>query len=74
MPTFKFEGEWRVSTSPLYSYKIVEKNHEIKSEYWGYSRHNELYQQKYDITGELIEENKVVKNSAIMMYAPFIEG
>lgn len=44
----------------------------MKSKYWGgYSRHNELYQQKFDLRGNLIEEKLVVKNSAIMMYSPF---
>ncbi len=69
------EGEWRVSTKPLYTYKGVEKNHKIVSEFWGgYSRHNELYQQKFDDDMNLIEGRKIVENSAIMMYSPFIEG
>lgn len=68
------EGEWRVSARPQYRYKIVEKNHEMRSEYWGgYSRHNELYQQRFSLEGELLEEKLVVKNSAIMMYSPFLE-
>ncbi len=68
------EGEWRVSARPQYRYEIVEKNHEMRSEYWGgYSRHNELYQQRFSLEGELPEEKLVVKNSAIMMYSPFLE-
>lgn len=66
-------GEWRVSSSPQYRYEIVERNHEMKSEFWGgYSRHNELYQQKYDINGKLLDEQLIVQNSAMMMYEPFI--
>ena len=43
-------------------------------EYWGgYSRHNELYQQQYDLEGRLLNEALVVKNAALMMYAPFLE-
>lgn len=69
------EGEWRVSSPPQYQYKIVEKKHEMKGEYWGgYSRHNELYQQQFNLKGELIDEKLVVKNSAIMMYSPFLEN
>lgn len=68
------EGEWRVTTKPQYRYEIVERNHEMRSEYWGgYSRHNELYQQRFSMEGELLEEKPIVKNSAIMMYSPFIE-
>jgi len=31
------EGEWRVSSEPIYNYKIVERNHLIKAEYWGWT-------------------------------------
>lgn len=69
------EGEWRVSALPQYHYEIVEKNHIMQAEYWGgYSRHNELYQQTYNASNELLEETLIVKNDAIMMYAPFLEG
>ena len=39
----------------------------------GYGRHNELYQLKYDLEGNLLAEKLLVKNSAVMMYEPFIE-
>ena len=69
------EGEWRVTSAPEYRYEIIERNHEMRAEYWGgFSRHNELYQRQYDLAGNLLEENLVVKNSAIMMYAPFLEN
>lgn len=69
------QGEWRVSAPPEYHYKIEERNHEIRPEYWGgYTRHNELYQQKFNLEGNLIDEQIVVKNSAIMMYSPFLES
>ena len=68
-------GEWRVSSQPRYRYDIVEKNHEMRSEYWGgYSRHNQLYQQKFNLEDELISEKLIIKNSAIMMYSPFLEN
>ncbi len=68
------EGEWRVTTPPKYRYEIEERNHEMRREFWGgYSRHNELYQLQYDGAGMLLEERCIVKNSAIMMYAPFLE-
>lgn len=67
------EGEWRVSSPPKYKYHIIEKKHEMKSEYWGgFSRHNEIYRQKSDLEGHLVEEKLMVKNSAIMMYSPFL--
>ena len=36
-------GSWRALAPLDVSYKIIEKNHEMKAETWGYSRHNELY-------------------------------
>lgn len=69
------EGEMRVSSPPKYFYHIVERNHEVRGECWGgYSRHNELYQQRFDPLGNLVEEKLAVKNSAIMMYSPFLES
>ena len=68
------EGEWRISSKPKYTFQVIEKNHEMKGEYWGgYSRHNELYQQKFDLNGNMIDELLIIKNSAIMMYSPFLE-
>lgn len=68
------EGEWCISSKPQYIFKVIEKNHEMKGEYWGgYSRHNELYQQKFDLKGNMIDEILIVKNSAIMMYSPCLE-
>ena len=68
------EGELRVDAPPEYKYEIVERNHRMQSEYCGgYSRHNELYQQKFDLNGNLLDEALIVQNSAIMMYSPFLE-
>lgn len=66
-------GEWRTSAPPEYLYRVVERNHEMKGQYWGgYTRHNELYRQVFDLEGRLVEERLLVKNAAIMMYAPFL--
>ncbi len=68
------EGEWRVTGKPQCKVEVVEKNHEMKSEYWGgFSRNNEIWQQVFDLKGNLLEERLVVKNSAVMMYSPFID-
>lgn len=68
------EGEWRASAPAEERYEIAERNHEMRGEYWGgYSRHNELWQLRYDLGGRLLEERLAVKNDAIMMYSPFLE-
>ena len=67
------EGELRASAPMQYRYEIAERNHEIRSEYWGgYTRHNELYQQIYDPEGNLLNERLLIENSAIMMYSPLL--
>ena len=46
----------------------------MRGEYWGgYTRHNELYQQCFDMDGQLLEEKLIVTNDAIMMYSPYLE-
>lgn len=65
-------GELRAGVPPALQYEIVERNHLMKSEFWGgYSRHNELYRLTFD-EGELAGEEFILSNHAIMMYAPFI--
>lgn len=67
------EGEWRCTEPRGLRYEVVEKNHEMKCEFWGgYSRHNELYRNIYDLNGNFIAEEFIVANEAIMMYSPFL--
>lgn len=67
------EGEWRAVGEPVFSYEVVEKDHEVRSEYWGgYSRHNKLFRRVYDKAGVFLREEFIVQNDAIMMYPPFL--
>jgi len=68
------EGAW-LTDSPLdFSYEVYEKEHYMRSEWWGgYTRHNAIYRKKLDAGGNLIADEYVVENHAIMMYAPFLE-
>ncbi|MBO7424628.1 MAG: VanW family protein [Clostridiales bacterium] len=69
------EGEIRVNSEPLYRFDIVERDHEMRSEYWGgFTRHNDLYQLKYDLEDNLISDEHLIHNSAIMMYSPFLDS
>ncbi len=66
-------GEIRSTAAPACRYEIEERCHTMQSEFWGgYSRHNELWQLQYDLDGNLLSESCIVKNSAIMMYEPFL--
>lgn len=67
-------GCWRCDTEPAWGYEVIEKNHNIKQEYFGgYSRHNELYRRRVYSDGNVSELEFLVENHALMMYAPFLE-
>ena len=73
--TENLAGEWRAAWAPEERYKIVEKKHCIRGEYWGgFTRHNELWRRVSDPDGNLIREEFVTENHVFMMYEPFIEG
>ncbi|HLA02718.1 MAG TPA: VanW family protein [Aestuariivirga sp.] len=69
-------GEWLANVAPRYTYRIVERDHAIRTEWWGgYSRHNALYRVKHGReTGIEIGEEFITENHAIMMYAPLLEN
>jgi len=67
------EGAWYSNHKPLYTYEIIEKNHQMKSEHFNaFSRHNELYRLVYNENGDLIDEEYITENHALMMYSPFL--
>ena len=67
------EGEWRAMESPKYSYQIVEKDARIDQASWGgYTRHNVLYRKVFNIKEELLIEQLLYVNDAIMMYSPLL--
>ncbi len=67
------EGEWRSNQTSIYKYLVVERNHKMVGEWFGgYSRHNELYKQTFDLNNNFICEKLVAENHAMMMYEPFI--
>ncbi|WMJ24138.1 VanW family protein [Paludicola sp. MB14-C6] len=69
------QGKWFALQQPMYSYEVYEKNHKVELEYWGgYSRHNLLYRKKYNCFGELVADEYVAENHAMMMYSPFLES
>jgi len=68
------EGIWLCDKLPEFSYSVYEKDHIMQSAFWGgYTRHNLIHRKKYDrITGNFVDDEYVVENHAIMMYAPFL--
>ena len=67
------EGEWRAVRPPVYRYEIVEREARMDQMSWGgYVRHNALYRLVYGDMGELLEEQFLFTNDAIMMYSPLL--
>ncbi len=67
-------GKWCCENQPLYRYEVYEQKHKFVREYWGgYSRHNVLYRNKYNRCDELVDDEYVAENHALMMYIPFLE-
>lgn len=70
----ELEGAILGETPPALRYEIMEREHEMRGEYWGgYTRHNKLFRQVFSLDGALLFEEPVAENHAIMMYSPYLE-
>lgn len=69
-------GEIRSAEPPAERVEVFEQEHFIRHEPWGgYSRHNRIARRFFSATnGELLREEPVTENHALMMYQPFLEG
>jgi vancomycin resistance protein VanW len=66
-------GIWKSDKPVDFSYDVYEKEHIMKSEFWGgCSRHNKLYRKIFDINGYEIADEYITENHALMMYNPFL--
>lgn len=66
-------GQWRTTENPIYRYEVYEKEHSITHEYWGgYVRHNLIHRKKYNLQNDLIDDEYITENHAIMMYEPLL--
>jgi vancomycin resistance protein VanW len=66
-------GEWRATVPSTRTYKVHEKDHRFSLELWGgYVRHNAIYREVYNMSGEQIDDEFITENHAIMMYEPFL--
>jgi vancomycin resistance protein VanW len=69
-------GEIRSDKENLHRYEIIEKNHLITGPIVGrYMRQNQLFRQIYDSsTNQLLNEEFVTENFALMMYSPLLSS
>ncbi len=66
-------GTWTSDVPCPYTYRIEERDHHISHDGPGvFRRHNELWRLTFDGSGDLIEEARVARNDALMMYEPFL--
>ena len=69
----ELKGAWKSNKPAEYKYVAYEKEHIMRSEYWGgYTRHNMIFRRKYDLNNALKADEFIVENHAIMMYSPFL--
>lgn len=68
-------GKWLAEKFLKIKYKIIEKDHLIKHEFWGgYTRNNKIFRQIIDkATNKILNEKCITQNHAIMMYNPLID-
>ncbi|MFT4416445.1 VanW family protein [Fredinandcohnia humi] len=66
-------GEWRASVPARRTYEVYEKDHRITAEYWGgYVRHNTIHRKVYNHEKQVVDDEFVTENHAIMMYEPLL--
>ncbi|SDY32705.1 vancomycin resistance protein VanW [Evansella caseinilytica] len=66
-------GEWRATVPPIKRYEVYERDHFISQEFWGgYVRHNKIYRKTYNLGNELMDDEFITENHAVMMYSPLL--
>ena len=66
-------GQWRCDQPHPYHYEVYEKNHRIEQQYWGgYVRRNQIYRIKRNACNEIVADEFVTENNALMMYEPLL--
>ncbi|MCL2171305.1 MAG: VanW family protein [Defluviitaleaceae bacterium] len=65
-------GRWCADIPLDYRYEIYEKDHAIQSHFWGNTRHNAIWRKKFDFDNNLLYDEPIAENHAIMMYPPFL--
>ena len=69
------EGEWRSDAPRDRRYEVYEREHWLQGEYWGgFTRHNVLYRRTLNVDGEVLADEFLTENHAVMMYDPMLPG
>lgn len=66
-------GEWRALTPCNYTYEVYEKEHSMTPGFFGhYIRNNVIYRKVFNLNKELIKDEYICENHALMMYQPYL--
>jgi vancomycin resistance protein VanW len=66
-------GEILCDTDLRIKYTVFETDHLFKHQWWGgYTRHNKIWKRTTELESNIIKEELVTENSAIMMYSPLL--
>lgn len=67
-------GEWRSNRIFEKRYEVYESHHQINHEWWGgYTRNNIIRRKVFDGKDDLIDDEFITENHAIMMYEPMLQ-
>jgi len=67
------EGQWRSEYPCPFKYEVYESEHLIKQEWWGgYTRHNVIRRKVRDEQEQIIADEFITENHALMMYEPLL--
>ncbi|MDH6353749.1 vancomycin resistance protein VanW [Dysgonomonas sp. PH5-45] len=66
-------GELFSDTEATSRFEVFETDHQIQQQWWGgYTRHNKIWKRRLNLQGEVLGEDLVTENHAIMMYNPLL--
>lgn len=71
----KLCGEWKSTEVCNYTYKVYEKFHSITPGFYGhYIRNNVIHRKVFNLNKELIRDEYISENHALMMYQPYLSS
>lgn len=67
-------GSWNTTMESKFNYEIYEKEHSMTQQSGGgYVRQNLIFRRVFNVEGELVDDQYVTENYALMMYPPFLK-
>lgn len=68
-------GKWRSTVRHPLRYEVYEREHRMTQQHWGgYIRSNDIYRKTWNGDGELLNDEWIASNEALMMYEPLLKA